>query len=70
MPERVVDLSSMGQVLRESRVSTLWLTAGLFQNLVDQDVQALAGVSQVLAGGEVLSVAHVRRLLEEVPGCR
>ena len=69
-PERVVDLTRVGQVLRESPVSTLWLTAGLFQNLVDQDVQALAGVRQLLAGGDVLSVGHVRRVLEEVPGCR
>ena len=69
-PERVVDLTQVGQVLRESRVSTLWLTAGLFQNLVDQDVQALAGVRQLLAGGDVLSVAHVRQLLQQVPGCR
>ena len=69
-PDRVVDLTRVGQVLRESRVSTLWLTAGLFQNLVDQDVHALAGVRQLLAGGDVLSVAHVRQLLEEAPGCR
>ena len=69
-PEPVVDLTRVGQVLRESRISTLWLTAGLFQNLVDQDVQALAGVRQLLAGGDVLSAAHVRRLLEQVPGCR
>ena len=69
-PEQMVDLTRVGQVLRESRISTLWLTAGVFQNLVDQDVQALAGVRQLLAGGDVLSAAHVRRLLEEVPGCR
>ena len=42
-------------------VTTLWLTASLFNQLVDDRPEVLAGVSEVLTGGEALSVRHVRR---------
>ncbi len=48
-------------------VTVAWLTAALFNAIVDEDVRALAGLEQLLVGGEVLSVPHVRRALEELP---
>ncbi|MFB9928264.1 AMP-binding protein [Amycolatopsis halotolerans] len=48
-------------------VNTAWLTASLFAMLVDEDPGAFAGMRQVLAGGERLSVPHVRRFLAAHP---
>lgn len=42
-------------------VDTIWLTATLFNVLVDEDVDAFAGLRQVLIGGERLSSPHVVR---------
>ena len=48
-------------------VTTLWLTAGLFHQLVDHRPDCLGGVRQLLAGGDVLSPEHVRRALAVLP---
>lgn len=49
------------------RISVLWLTAALFHAMVDEQLESLCHVRTVLAGGDVLSAAHVRRLLGVLP---
>ena len=68
-PDGVVDLARLRSVIAQQQISVLWLTAALFHQVVDEDVEALAGVRQLLAGGDVLSAAHVRRVIEALPGC-
>jgi amino acid adenylation domain-containing protein len=57
-------LAEMAEAIRKYEVSTLWLTAGLFHVMVDEQGEALAGLRQLLAGGDVLSGEHVERALE------
>lgn len=57
--------------LDQGRVNTLWLTAALFNVLVDESPRFPRGIAQVLAGGEALSVRHVRlALARQAPGER
>jgi amino acid adenylation domain-containing protein len=69
MPADAPTLEELGRALRRHGVSVLWLTAGLFHLMVDRQLDALKSVGQVLAGGDVLSVPHVRKFLAESPGC-
>ncbi len=62
-PAGVPSLAGLGSLLERERVSVTLLTAGLFHALIDQEGDRLATVDQVLAGGEALSVPHVRQLL-------
>jgi len=57
----------IGQTLVDQGVTTVWLTAGLFNAMVDEQLEKLKQVRQVLAGGEALSVAHVNRYLAVMP---
>ena len=66
-PERVPEPAALGAVLRGTGVTTLWLTASLYNAVVEQAPEALRGVRQLLVGGEALSVAHVRRGLAQLP---
>ncbi|NEO29118.1 MAG: amino acid adenylation domain-containing protein [Symploca sp. SIO3C6] len=70
MPVKTPSLEALGQVIRRYQVSTLWLTAGLFHLMVDEQIQDLKPVRQLLAGGDVLSVSHVHRVLLELPECQ
>ena len=69
-PPGVVSVDELGALLQRHGVTTLWLTAGLFHQVVDQRVEILRPLRQLLAGGDVLSVPHVRRVLAELPACR
>ncbi|MDQ2097153.1 MAG: amino acid adenylation domain-containing protein [Tychonema bourrellyi B0820] len=63
-------LAELGEAIRLYNVTILWLTAGLFHLMVDDRIEDLKGVRQLLAGGDVLSVPHVQKLLREVPNCQ
>jgi aspartate racemase len=63
-------LTELGGEIKKRGINTMWLTAGLFHLLVDERLDDLRGVKQLLAGGDVLSVNHVTRFLNEMPGCQ
>jgi amino acid adenylation domain-containing protein len=63
MPPGTRTLAELGQTLRAQGVTTLWLTAGLFHLMTDEHAEDLRGVRQLLAGGDVLSPAHVQKFL-------
>ena len=48
-------------------VTTLWLTSALFNSVIDSDLHALAGLQQLVVGGEALSLAHIHKALELLP---
>ena len=69
-PSQLPSLEELGATLREHQVTTLWLTAGLFHQMVEHRIDDLRGVKQLLAGGDVLSVPHVKKVLEQLPDCQ
>lgn len=67
MPDRA-GIELLGETIQKEQVTTLWLTAGLFHEIVDHHLEKLQGVRQLLAGGDVFSASHVRRFLNANPG--
>jgi amino acid adenylation domain-containing protein len=49
-------------------VTVLWLTAGLFHQAVETGLDDLRGLRYLIAGGDVVSPAHVRRAVATLPG--
>jgi aspartate racemase len=60
----------IGAAIHQHGITTLWLTAALFHLMVMDHLDALKPLRQLLAGGDVLSVAHVRTLLHASPALR
>ena len=69
-PDRPLDLQILRDELRQERINCLWLTASLFNAIIDQDPKILETVAHVLCGGESLSMPHVRIALETLPSIR
>lgn len=67
MEQEQPSLQRLGAYIEQQGITTLWLTAGLFQQMVDEQLENLACVRQLLAGGDVVSAEHVRRLLQRFP---
>jgi amino acid adenylation domain-containing protein len=65
-PGIVPSALELKRLLREYGVNILWLTASFFNHVIDECPEALAGVRQLLIGGEALSVRHVRRALSQL----
>ena len=67
-PEGRLSLEEIGRLVGEKEVTSLWLTAGLFHQMVEGQLAALRPLRQLLAGGDVLSPVHARRVVEGLPG--
>ncbi|GAB3147811.1 non-ribosomal peptide synthetase [Micromonospora sonneratiae] len=67
-PPGPVDLAEVAQTLRDQAVTVLWLTAGLFHQMVSAHLDAFAGLRHVIAGGDVIAPQQVRTLLAAHPG--
>ncbi|MDA0673938.1 MAG: amino acid adenylation domain-containing protein, partial [Cyanobacteria bacterium] len=61
------DPRDLAWVLRDHGVTTLWLTASLFNTLIMEAPEVLAPVQELLTGGEALSVPHIRCAQERLP---
>ena len=68
-PEHLIALTALEDIAAHD-VTVLWLTASLFNAVIDDRPRALARVRDLLIGGEVLSVPHVRRAVSALPGTR
>jgi amino acid adenylation domain-containing protein len=63
-------VAEIGRALLESGATSLFLTSGLFQAMVDGNPDGLAVLRQLMTGGDILSMPHVRRLRQKHPDLR
>lgn len=70
MPPGRPSLEEIGSAIHEDAVTTLWLTSGLFNAMIDERANDLCSLHQLLVGGDVLSVAHVEKALHELKNTR
>lgn len=68
--DRLPSIERIASLLKETGVTDTWLTASLFNAVVDHAPSAFEGLGQVFTGGERLSPGHVRRFLDRWPGVR
>ncbi|MEU6297799.1 amino acid adenylation domain-containing protein, partial [Streptomyces erythrochromogenes] len=66
-PEGEPTVAGLGALVRGAGITAVHLTAGLFRVVAEEDPGLLAGVREVLTGGDVVSPAAVRAVLAACP---
>ncbi|WP_260639566.1 non-ribosomal peptide synthetase [Streptomyces angustmyceticus] len=69
-PGSTPDPEVISELIAAHGVTTLWLSASLFNVMVDEYPAVLGSVEQVITGGEAASSVHVARALAEFPALR
>jgi acyl-CoA synthetase (AMP-forming)/AMP-acid ligase II/acyl carrier protein len=59
----------LGRMIEVEKITILWLSAGLFHEMVEQKLPSLQGLRFLLAGGDTLSVSHVLKANCELSRC-
>ncbi|MGW7193051.1 amino acid adenylation domain-containing protein, partial [Streptomyces sp. NPDC054838] len=67
-PPGRIDTAALAELVREHGITTLWLTAALFNLVVEECVELLTEVREVWTGGEAASPEAFRRALTAAPG--
>jgi len=69
-PGAVPTHATLRETIARHGVTTLWLTASLFNAVIDEAPDTLAGLRTLITGGEALSPLHVARAASLLPGTR
>jgi amino acid adenylation domain-containing protein len=54
-------------IIRSREITTIWMTAPLFNQMVDADIEIFAGLHHLLVGGDILSPLHINRVRNHFP---
>jgi aspartate racemase len=69
-PPGQLSLQQIAGAIRSLGVTSMWLTSGLFNLMADEQPDAFAPLRQLLAGGDVLSIPHLRKVSAAYPRLR
>ncbi|MDQ1355353.1 MAG: hypothetical protein QG657_5663, partial [Acidobacteriota bacterium] len=65
--EVILDARRLGDALKVNRVNTLWLSAPLFHQLVQQDLGLFSILHYLLVGGDTLNPGYINRVRRQFP---
>jgi amino acid adenylation domain-containing protein/non-ribosomal peptide synthase protein (TIGR01720 family) len=65
-PGKIPTTQALSYEIEKHGITTMWLTAALFNSIIDEAPQTLSGIRQLSIGGEALSVTHVRTAIENL----
>ncbi|MBX3596784.1 MAG: amino acid adenylation domain-containing protein [Rhizobiaceae bacterium] len=66
-PDGTLSITQLADAIQGSGVNTLWLTSGLFHAVADSRPETFVNAEQVIVGGDVVSPAHVARVMAVCP---
>jgi amino acid adenylation domain-containing protein/non-ribosomal peptide synthase protein (TIGR01720 family) len=68
--EVILNPDKLGEVLEQYKITTLWLTSPLFNQLVQQKPEIFKPLKNLLVGGDILSPKHISNVRKMCKGIR
>jgi amino acid adenylation domain-containing protein/thioester reductase-like protein len=68
--DKILIPQGLKETIRKYDIRTMWLTAPLFNQMLDADIEIFGGLGNLLVGGDVLSPVHINRLRARYPRLR
>lgn len=69
-PPRALGFDEIGALVQRHKISTLWLTAALFQSMEEEEMKGFSSLHQLLVGGDVVPESKAEQFLRLFPSCR
>jgi amino acid adenylation domain-containing protein len=60
--------TALKQLIHRHDIQVMWMTAPLFNQMVEADLSLFDRIGTLIVGGDVLSATHINRVLERFPG--
>jgi amino acid adenylation domain-containing protein len=65
--DEILTPGKLGEGVVKNRITTMWMTAPLFNQVVKVDIEAFNGIRHLVVGGDVLSPYHVALVKKRFP---
>lgn len=57
----------LSKIIKQESINIMWFTVGLLNQLIDENIELLHGLTTILAGGDKLSPVHINKLKSYYP---
>jgi tyrocidine synthetase III len=65
--ETILTPEKLKETLHHNRITTMWMTSPLFNQMVDADIDIFRHTKKLIVGGDALSPPHINRLWQAYP---
>ncbi|TRX32539.1 amino acid adenylation domain-containing protein [Flavobacterium sp. ZT3R18] len=66
----LLDVALLEDIAKKQNVDSLWMTALLFSNVVENNINFFHGITKLIVGGDVVSPIHCQKLFERYPNIK
>lgn len=65
--DELLDINYLREYVNSNNITIMWLSAPLYNHIVDININVFDSIKKLLVGGDALSVKHINKLLDYKP---
>ena len=68
--DELLDINYFREYVNSNNITIMWMSAPLYNHVVDVDIKVFDSIKKLLVGGDTLSVKHINKLLDYKPNIK